>query len=46
MLTRKNDAPLDFDLSVVKEQSRENPVFMHNAYARCHSVMRMARSLA
>ena len=44
MLTRKNDAPLDFDLSVVKEQSRENPVFyVQYAHARCHSVMRMAR---
>ncbi len=44
MLTRKNDAPLDFDLSVVKEQSRENPVFyVQYAHARCHSLMRMAR---
>ena len=44
MLTRKNDAPLDFDLTVVKEQSRENPVFyVQYAHARCHSVMRMAR---
>ena len=44
MLTRKNDAPLDFDLSLVKEQSRENPVFyVQYAHARCHSLMRMAR---
>ena len=43
MLTRKNDAPLDFDLAVVREQSRENPVFyVQYAHARCHSVMRMA----
>ncbi|MGE4218328.1 MAG: arginine--tRNA ligase [Alphaproteobacteria bacterium] len=43
MLTRKNDAPLDFDLSAVKEQSRENPVFyVQYAHARCHSVKRMA----
>tara|TARA_B100000676_G_C18088143_1_gene856916 strand:+ start:2764 stop:4521 length:1758 start_codon:yes stop_codon:yes gene_type:complete len=43
MLTRKNDAPLDFDLSLVKEQSRENPVFyVQYAHARCHSLMRMA----
>ena len=27
MLTRKNDAPLDFDLARVTEQSRDNPVF-------------------
>ena len=43
MLTRKNDAPLDFDLAVVREQSRENPVFyVQYAHARCHSVMKMA----
>ncbi|PPR63502.1 MAG: Arginine--tRNA ligase, partial [Alphaproteobacteria bacterium MarineAlpha4_Bin2] len=43
MLTRKNDAPLDFDLAVVREQSRENPVFyVQYAHARCHSVMRIA----
>ena len=27
MLTRKNDAPLDFDLAKVTEQSRDNPVY-------------------
>ncbi len=27
MLTRKNDAPLDFDLDKVREQSKDNPVF-------------------
>jgi arginyl-tRNA synthetase len=27
MLTRKNDATLDFDLEKVKEQSKDNPVF-------------------
>ncbi|MEE8123932.1 MAG: arginine--tRNA ligase, partial [Alphaproteobacteria bacterium] len=27
MLTRRNDAPLDFDLTKVTEQSRDNPVF-------------------
>lgn len=43
MLTRKNDAQLDFDLSKVKEQSRENPVFyVQYAHARAHSVMRHA----
>lgn len=43
MLTRKNDAPLDFDLTAVKEQSRDNPVFyVQYAHARCRSVFRMA----
>jgi len=42
LLTRKNDAPLDFDLTAVKEQSRDNPVFyVQYAHARSHSVMRM-----
>jgi len=44
LLTRKPDAPLDFDLSAVKEQSRDNMVFyVHYAHARTHSVMSMAR---
>jgi arginyl-tRNA synthetase len=44
MLTRKNDAPLDFDLAKAVEQSRDNPVFyVQYAHARTHSVMRMAR---
>lgn len=43
MLTRKNDAPLDFDLAKVVEESRENPVFyVQYAYARAHSVLRHA----
>ena len=43
MLTRKNDAPLDFDLRRVTEQSRDNPVFyVQYAHARCRSVMRHA----
>jgi len=43
MLTRKNDAPLDFDLVKVREQSRDNPVFyVQYAHARCHSVAKMA----
>ncbi len=42
MLTRKNDAPLDFDLEKVLEQSRDNPVFYVNyAHARAYSVARM-----
>lgn len=43
LLTRKPDAPLDFDLTAVKEQSRDNMVFyVHYAHARSHSVYRMA----
>lgn len=43
MLTRKNDAALDFDLTAVTEQSRDNPVwYVQYASARCHSVARMA----
>ncbi|NKB49146.1 MAG: arginine--tRNA ligase [Alphaproteobacteria bacterium] len=43
MLTRKNDAQLDFDLVRVREQSRDNPVFyVQYAHARSHSVARMA----
>ncbi|TCT02851.1 arginine--tRNA ligase [Aquabacter spiritensis] len=43
MLFRKNDAPLDFDLAKVIEQSRENPVFyVQYAHARAHSILRNA----
>ncbi|MFT6580653.1 MAG: arginyl-tRNA synthetase [Alphaproteobacteria bacterium] len=43
MLTRSNDAPLDFDLTKVTEQSRDNPVFyVQYAHARCHSAMRLS----
>lgn len=43
MLTRKNDAQLDFDFEAVVEQSRENPVFyVQYAHARCRSVLRHA----
>jgi arginyl-tRNA synthetase len=43
MLTRKNDAPLDFDLAKVTEQSRDNPVFyVQYAHARSRSVLRNA----
>jgi arginyl-tRNA synthetase len=43
MLTRKNDAALDFDLAKVVEQSKENPVFyVQYANARAHSVFRNA----
>jgi len=43
MLTRKNDAPLDFDFDKVLEQSRDNPVFyVQYANARVNSVRRKA----
>jgi len=43
MLTRKNDAPLEFDLAQVTEQSRDNPVFyVQYAHARACSVLRHA----
>jgi arginyl-tRNA synthetase len=45
MLYRKNDAPLDFDLAKVKEQSRDNPVFyVQYGHARAQSVFRNARA--
>ncbi len=44
MLTRKNDAPLDFDFDKVLEQSKDNPVFyVQYAHARVQSVLRKAR---
>jgi arginyl-tRNA synthetase len=46
MLYRKNDAPLDFDLVKVKEQSRDNPVFyVQYGHARGHSIFRNARDM-
>ncbi|MDA9953783.1 arginine--tRNA ligase, partial [Planktomarina sp.] len=45
MLTRKNDAPLDFDFDKVMEQTKENPVFyVQYAHARISSVMRKAEA--
>ncbi len=45
MLTRKNDAPLDFDFDKVQEQSRDNPVFyVQYAHARICSVLRKAEA--
>lgn len=45
MLTRKNDAPLEFDLAKVIEQSKDNPVFyIQYAHARCCSVIRKLKS--
>ncbi|MCP5076219.1 MAG: arginine--tRNA ligase, partial [Rhodobacteraceae bacterium] len=43
MLTRKNDAPLDFDFDQALDQSKDNPVFyVQYAHARIFSVMRKA----
>ncbi len=45
MLTRKNDAPLDFDFAKVMEQSKDNPVFyVQYAHARAHSIIRNAQA--
>jgi len=47
MLTRKNDAPLDFDFDKVLEQSKDNPVFYVNyAYARVNSAVAKAQDFA
>ena len=43
LLTRKNDAPLDFDFDKALEQSKDNPVFyVQYAHARAHSVLARA----
>lgn len=43
MLTRKNDAQLDFDFEKVKEQTKDNPVFyVQYAHARSFSARRKA----
>jgi arginyl-tRNA synthetase len=45
MLTRKNDAPLDFDFDKALEQSKDNPVFyVQYAHARAESVLRRGGS--
>src|SRR4029077_510859 len=46
MLYRKNDAPLDFDLAKVLEQSKDNPVFyVQYAHTRAKSVFRNGREV-
>ena len=46
MLTRRNDAPLEFDLRKVLEQSRDNPVFyVQYAHARACSALRRGAEL-
>jgi len=45
MLTRKNDASLEFDFARVMEQSKDNPVFyVQYAHARIFSVLRKAQA--
>ncbi|MEL6168143.1 MAG: arginine--tRNA ligase [Pseudomonadota bacterium] len=45
MLTRKNDAPLDFDFEEVTQHSKDNPVFyVQYAHARVQSVIRKAEA--
>jgi arginyl-tRNA synthetase len=42
-LTKTRDAQLDFDLDLVKQQSRENPVFTFQyGHARCAAILRKA----
>jgi arginyl-tRNA synthetase len=44
MLTRKNDMIIDFDISLVKEYSKDNPVFyVQYAYVRATSILNNAK---
>ena len=44
LLFRRNDVPLDFDFALVKEQTRDNPVFyVQYAHARACSIFRTAK---
>ena len=46
MLTRKNDAQLDFDFDKALEQSKDNAVFyVQYAHARCSSIIKKATQL-
>ena len=43
MLSRKNDVPLDFDVDLILDKSKDNPVFYVNyAHARIHSILSKA----
>jgi arginyl-tRNA synthetase len=45
MLTRKNDAPLEFDFARAVEMSKDNPVwYVQYAHARLRSVLRRAEA--
>jgi len=44
MLSRSNDADLDFDFKKVTEKSKDNPVFyVQYAYARINSIFRLLK---
>jgi arginyl-tRNA synthetase len=46
MLCRKNDTPFDFDLNLVIEQSKDNPIFyVQYAHARCCSILKNANEI-
>jgi len=43
LMYRRNDAPMDFDFALVKEQTKDNPVFyVQYAHARTHSIFKTA----
>ena len=43
LMYRRNDAAMDFDFALVKEQTRDNPVFyVQYAHARTHSIFKTA----
>ncbi|SEQ58686.1 arginyl-tRNA synthetase [Devosia sp. YR412] len=43
LMYRRNDAAMDFDFAVVKEQTKDNPVFyVQYAHARTHSIFKTA----
>ncbi|NQY81984.1 MAG: arginine--tRNA ligase [Alphaproteobacteria bacterium] len=45
LLGRKNDAHMDFDLELMRQQSLDNPVFyIQYAHARCHSAISHAKA--
>ena len=46
MISKKNDAPLDFDFVKVKEQTKDNPVFyIQYSYSRASSVCKKAEGI-
>ena len=45
MLTRKNDAPLDFDVTLLKQTNNDNPVYyVQYAHARVASILKRAEA--
>jgi arginyl-tRNA synthetase len=43
LMYRRNDAAMDFDFALVKEQTKDNPVFyVQYAHARTHSIFKTA----